>query len=263
MSELATIQTNNTVTPVDLLNIAVQKGAELDKLEKLMELQRQWEANEARKAYHQAVAEFKTESIKILKNKTVSFGQGKTSYKHATLDHILDLTVPVLAKYGLSHSWNPSTANGEITVSCVLTHSMGHSQSVSLSASPDTSGSKNSIQQVGSTVSYLERYTFLAITGLAAKDQDDDAQGAGEREGFAEGLAYGMACYKLKETIEAIKGFLADNDIHAAAEAALNLTAEEMQSIWRAPTKGGIFTTEERRTMKSDEWGEAVRLLKQ
>ena len=37
------------------------------------------------------------------------------------------------------------------------------------------SGSKNSIQAVGSTVTYLQRYTLLAVTGLAAKGQDSDA----------------------------------------------------------------------------------------
>jgi hypothetical protein len=53
---------------------------------------------------------------------------------------------------------------------------MGHSESTSLTAAPDTSGSKNSIQAVGSTITYLERYTLLALTGLAAQGQDDDGQ---------------------------------------------------------------------------------------
>ena len=44
-------------------------------------------------------------------------------------------------------------------------------------AAPDDTGKKNSIQQVASTVTYLERYTFLSITGLAVEDQiDDDGQ---------------------------------------------------------------------------------------
>ena len=73
---------SNVTTPVQLLNMAVQQGADIDKLEKLMELQTRWEQNEARKAYHQAIAEFKTESIKIIKNKQVAFGN--TKYKHAT-----------------------------------------------------------------------------------------------------------------------------------------------------------------------------------
>jgi hypothetical protein len=47
-----------------------------------------------------------------------------------------------------------------------------------LSGEPDASGQKNKIQQVGSTVTYLQRYTLLALTGLATHDQDDDGRGS-------------------------------------------------------------------------------------
>ena len=64
----------------------------------------------------------------------------------------------------------------KIKVTCTITHEMGHSESTSLSADPDTSGSKNPIQAIGSTISYLERYTILALCGLATSDIDKDAQ---------------------------------------------------------------------------------------
>ena len=49
---------------------------------------------------------------------------------------------------------------------------------ITMAAGPDGSGGKNAIQAIGSTVSYLERYTLLAATGLATEDQDDDGRGA-------------------------------------------------------------------------------------
>ena len=39
------------VTPMQMLQIAVEQGADLDRLEKLMDMQERWEANEARKAF--------------------------------------------------------------------------------------------------------------------------------------------------------------------------------------------------------------------
>lgn len=42
----------------------------------------------------------------------------------------------------------------------------------------DTSGSKNAIQAIGSTVTYLQRYTLLSGCGLAAASTDDDGRGA-------------------------------------------------------------------------------------
>lgn len=161
-------------TPSALLAIAVQQGADLDKLEKLMQLQERWEANEARKAWVVAMNAFKASAPELLKNKTVSFGD--TSYKHATLDHVVKVITESLSKHGLSHRWAVEQQDGgSIRVTCVITHIMGHSESTSLQAGADQSGKKNNIQALGSTVTYLERYTLLAATGLAAKGMDNDA----------------------------------------------------------------------------------------
>ncbi len=77
-----------------------------------------------------------------------------------------------LAAHGFSHRWDTKQADGRIEVSCILTHNLGHSESTTLEASPDSSGKKNAIQQVASTVTYLQRYTLLAACGLATKDMD-------------------------------------------------------------------------------------------
>ena len=60
---------------------------------------------------------------------------------------------------------------------------MGHSEAVSIAGPLDDSGQKNGIQQIGSTITYLERYTLMAIMGLAAHDQDDDGIASGQRKG--------------------------------------------------------------------------------
>jgi hypothetical protein len=82
-----------------------------------------------------------------------------------------------LSKYGLSASWSVKQ-NGTISVTCKITHIKGHFEETTLSAASDTSGSKNAIQAIGSTLTYLERYTLLALTGLATFDGDDDGQAA-------------------------------------------------------------------------------------
>jgi hypothetical protein len=167
-------------TPADLLRIAVETGADLDRLEKLMDLQQKWEANEARKAYVAAMTGFKGEPIQIFKRKEVSFTTrdgDTTSYKHAELSDVTDAIAPAMAKHQLSFRWDVKQEAGTITVDCIVTHVLGHSEKVTMQGSPDTSGKKNAIQQVASTVSYLQRYTLLAATGVATKGMDDDAQG--------------------------------------------------------------------------------------
>ena len=63
-------------------------------------------------------------------------------------------------------------------MTCVLAHRDGHSEEPSLAAGRDESGNKNSIQAIGSTVTYLQRMTLKAALGLAASERDDDAKSA-------------------------------------------------------------------------------------
>lgn len=164
------------VTPMQMLQVAMDRGADLDKLQQLMDLQRLWEANEARKAFVAAMTAFKANPPDIVKTKLVEYGN--TKYKHATLADVCAAAIQGLAQHGISHRWDVAQSD-KITVTCVLTHSLGHSESVSMTAPADTSGQKNAIQAIASAVSYLQRYTLLSITGLAARDQDDDGQAAG------------------------------------------------------------------------------------
>jgi hypothetical protein len=165
--------------PMEMLAFAVSQNADLDRIKQLMELKKEWEADEARKAYVAAMASFKAEPIEILKTKYVDI-PGGAKFNHATLADVVDGAVAAMGKHGLSHKWETKQEAGLITVTCVLTHSQGHSERTTLSAPPDDSGKKNSIQQVASTVTYLERYTLMAACGLAAKDMDDDARSAGK-----------------------------------------------------------------------------------
>jgi hypothetical protein len=174
--QVALLPEPTELNPIQLLQVAVQKGVDTEQLKQLMDLQREWKTERAREAFHHAMNGFRAEAISIVKTKQVSFKD--TKYKHATLADIVTASVPALSKHGLSHRWETKQEGNAITVACVVTHELGHSAQTSLTAQPDNSGSKNSIQAIGSTVSYLQRYTFMAITGLAAKDQDDDGRGA-------------------------------------------------------------------------------------
>jgi hypothetical protein len=59
-----------------------------------------------------------------------------------------------------------------IVVTCILSKG-GYREENSLPGPADTSGSKNPIQAIGSTVTYLERITLKAALGLSATDDDD------------------------------------------------------------------------------------------
>ena len=151
------------------------------KLQALLAVKKEWEADEARKAFVVALNGFKEHPPEVLKQAQVAFETkqgGKTGYKHAALDKASEIIGAALAKHGLSHRWDVQQAE-KIKVTCILTHALGHSERVTMEAPADTSGSKNSIQAIGSTVSYLQRYTLFAAAGIAPKNADDDGRGGG------------------------------------------------------------------------------------
>ena len=161
-----------------IINRAANDPAfDVAKLEQLLSVRERWEKDEARKAFVEALTAFKANPPDIFRNKTVAFKDVK--YKHASLDNVSIVIGTALSKYGLSHRWSvDQPADGRIKVTCVLMHSAGHSESVSMQSGADQSGSKNAIQALGSAVTYLERYTLLSATGMAVQDQDDDGRGS-------------------------------------------------------------------------------------
>lgn len=174
------------MTPMQIVSDAIRQGASVEVMEKLMAMQERWEANEAKKAFIDALSAFKANPPEVFKNKHVNFDTktgGKTSYRHATLDNVCDALGPALSKHGLSWRWKTDNLDqGIIRVTCVLTHALGHSETTALQATADASGGKNHVQAIGSTVTYLQRYTLLAAAGIAVQGQDDDgAQGATDK----------------------------------------------------------------------------------
>lgn len=155
---------------------------DLDRVERLLVMQRELSRQRAEREFVGAMAEFKQNPPRIVKDKAVGFTNRDgsfTGYKHATLGAVCEAAIRGLGAVGISHRWDlDQQPDGRIAVTCVLTHKGGHSTRTMLSGSPDDSGKKNGIQQVASTISYLERYTLLAATGLATEDQDDDGAAA-------------------------------------------------------------------------------------
>jgi hypothetical protein len=186
-------------TPMEMLNRALMSGAAPETLEKMLALQERWEKNEARKAFDKAIAKAKASMPVIRKNREVNYvtDKGRTNYKFEDMAEIERTIVPILSEHGLSYRFRTTVTDKSIVVTCIVSHEAGHSEENSLPGPADTSGSKNAIQAIGSTVTYLQRYTLKAALGLSASKDDDavsaspglpDVMGAGLSVAQAEGL---------------------------------------------------------------------------
>lgn len=171
---LSTLPDNS---PAGMMLMALQSGASLENVEKMMILQERYEATQARKRYNVSFSEFKAEAVRIVKATKVTNGPlaGKS---YAELYSVVDALTPALSRHGLSASWKLTKDEKDwMEVTCYLRHSDGHEESVSMGGPPDAGGAKNAIQARASTKSYLERYTLKAICGVAEGGEDDDGQG--------------------------------------------------------------------------------------
>lgn len=159
-------------TPMAMIERAVASGASIDTISKLMDLQDRWESNQARKAFDEAVSCAKAEIPPIAKNR-----EGHNNKRYADFAAIARVVDPILAKHGLSYRFRTSQTDTRVVVTCILAHRAGHSEESTLAGPPDSTGSKNAIQAIGSTLTYLQRYSLVQALGLAASEDDDGQKG--------------------------------------------------------------------------------------
>jgi len=153
-------------------------------MKEMMQLQRDYEANEARKAFIHAMAKAKENPPKIV-NDLVNQQYGEYA-TYSSLGNIVEVGGKHFSQFGFFIRWafeEPADVN-KIICDCIITHERGHSETVRSIGPLDDSGKKNPLQQRRSTKTYLKIDTFLAVTGLSSLrfDTDDDANGAFEEK---------------------------------------------------------------------------------
>lgn len=162
-------------TPSAMLAQAVASGAPIEVVSQLMTLLKETRAEERKMAFDAALSAAKAEIPPILKNRVVDFtsAKGRTNYRHEDLGEIARTVDPILTQHGLSYRFRTEQDGSNVKVTCIVAHRDGYAEENSISASRDESGNKNSIQAVGSTITYLQRYTLKASLGLAVSNDDD------------------------------------------------------------------------------------------
>lgn len=187
----------------------------------------------------------------------------QTKSFYVKYEHLLKYIKPVYTKYGFSMSFGelPCAKENMITVTCELMHSGGHSKSFSSTLPIDSCGIKGTVNKTGihataSAYSYAKRYLATMIFNIAVSDHDDDAINAGGLY-IDDMLEHQAKVRELFFSVSTIKEGILNKDYSSAAEAWFELDNDEKQALWVAPSKGGIFTTEERKIMMTREFRES------
>lgn len=166
---IATVNTP-TVTPLVLLQQAIDKGIQPDQLATLMDLQERFERNRAAEAYAAAITQFQSRCPQIKKDRKPTSGP---SYTYASYDDVMLVAGPLLAECGISVSFSTKTIDKALEATCKLrvgTHTEEHSFTV-----PVPEMRVNDTQRFGAALRYAQRYALCGALNIVVTDEDVDA----------------------------------------------------------------------------------------
>ena len=158
--------------------VAMSPAADIDKMERLMAMHERFQAQQAKQQYDEAMSRMQEELPVIGERGGIRDKSGRIQSTYALWEDINEMIKPVLAKHGFALSFRTPRNERGIEVEGVLSHRGGHRETTSLVLPADTTGSKNGVQAVASSVSYGKRYTAGALLNFTTTGEDDDGNGA-------------------------------------------------------------------------------------
>jgi hypothetical protein len=177
---VATIQQQSPDTLLTLIErLAKDQTVDLDRVERLIALR-------ARMMYATALSEMQVELPEIKKKGSITIpgvnkaGEANKPIHYALWEDINEGIKPILAKHNFAISFRTGQApDGKLTVTGILSHAGGHQEETTMVLPYDSTGSKNTVQSIGSSTSYGKRYTAAALLNLTARGEDDDGAAGG------------------------------------------------------------------------------------
>lgn len=167
----------NPDTAVSLIRKAIDDKVDPAYLRELLAVRQAWEADEARKAFNFAIAEFQRRAP-IVEKADMAYDK-----PFAKMDRIWREVRPIFTGLGLSVTWQvcEMKPDGICHLEGQLRHKDGHGERLVRDIPvPEQLKGQNRAQQAGSASTYAQRYAFCAATGVVTGDDlDDDGHGAG------------------------------------------------------------------------------------
>ena len=152
-------------------SFAAESHIDAEKLGQLIAAEERRQSRDAAIAYAGAMAKMAGVLPVIEENGVLRHGD-KIVGGYALWEDINDAIRPILLRFGFALSFRVNQDGPDITVTAALMHKAGHTETASLRLPPDPSGEKNSVQAVGSTVSYGKRYAACALLNITSRGED-------------------------------------------------------------------------------------------
>src|SRR5690554_3080728 len=175
--------------------MAMNAEIDPDRIERFIALKERMDKEAARKAFASALAECQAEIPAIEERGKISYGKDKAGEDkggptYALWEDINETIRPILQRHGFALSFRTGhTPEGKISVTGILSHRDGHFEDTTMVLMHDSSGAKNAVQAMGSSISYGKRYTAAALLNITSRGEDDDGAAGGRLMAKAEARA--------------------------------------------------------------------------
>lgn len=153
--------------------LARDPNVPVEKLEKLIAMQERINAHNAKAEFDAAFSAMQGE-IPIITERGEILINGQLRSKYAKLEDILSVVKPIMQKHGFAIRHRNEFTDGKLKIIGILSHRSGHSEQDEFVTDADTGAGRNAIQSLGSARSYGQRYTVIALLGIATRGADDD-----------------------------------------------------------------------------------------
>jgi hypothetical protein len=205
--------------------MAMNPDMDPDRIERFIALKERMDKEASRKAFAAALAEMQSNMPVIEENGRIEVrkkdakgdrtGEVQQSTSYALWEDINEAIRPVLKEHGFALSFRTGqTPEGKIIVTGILSHREGHQEETTMILMHDSTGSKNAVQAMGSSLSYGKRYTAGLLLNITSRGEDDDGEAGG----------------KLLPKAEAREPYA---DMQAELDACATL--EQLQGLWTSP----------------------------
>jgi hypothetical protein len=155
---------------------AIEKGLPVETMEKLFALREKVKAEYAKEEFMRAMANFQKDCPIIEKKNAVKNKSGQVVYHFANLGDIVEQVKKPLGDNELSYDFVTEDLKDFLKVTCVVTHSLGHSKSSSFQIPIGTEAYMTDVQKYGARLTFAKRYAFCNALGILTNDEDIDAK---------------------------------------------------------------------------------------
>ena len=175
----------------NLIQLAIQKDLDVDKLEKLIELKNSQMALECKKDFDLHFSMMQADFQPVVRSKS------SDKHNYAPIEGLQKQFGEIISSHGFSYKWGEELVEGEKLRVFIHISGYGHTETShkDLPSYDGMAGGKqimNPLQAEGTRSTYGRRYTFKNGFGITEEDEDTDGS-------FDDGVAYAEYIRKLDE----------------------------------------------------------------